>query len=106
MIKIGDDYGIAGNDYGYSLQRKAVVQSDTFTKKGEPLRKAGDEYWVSMESYHKDVAGCIDKLIKILRREAVAGEDMTLTEAAEKFREIERRVLEWAGDAITGREST
>lgn len=100
MILIGDQYGIAANDYGYSLQRKGVVQSDTYSKNGEPLRKAGDEYWVSMGSYHGDVTGCVDKLIKILQRAEVANNDMTLGEAARRFREIERRVLGWADDAL------
>jgi hypothetical protein len=100
MIKIGEDYGINSDSNGYWLMRKVIAQNDTFNKKGEPLRKAGEELMITMNSYHADVTGCVDKLIKILQRAEVADNDMTLGEAAEKFREIERRVLEWADNAL------
>lgn len=96
MIKIGDKYGICGDGKGYSLQRAVIAQSDAFDKKGNQIRKAGDPYWVSMESYHGTVAGCLNALIRILQRTEVSGEDMTLIEARTRFAEIEDTVRAWA----------
>ena len=96
MIKIGDKYGISENGSGYSLQKAVVAQSDSVDKKGNVVRKSGEIYWVSMESYHGTVTGCLNALIRILQRTEVSGEDMTLTEARTRFAEIEDTVRAWA----------
>ena len=95
MIRIGKDYGIRTSGAGYELVQRMVATRDEQIK-GRVIRTKGQEYWKGMESYHTTVEGCIKALVRKLRMNAVDNEDMTLSQALERFNDIDGTVREWA----------
>ncbi|MFA7255977.1 MAG: hypothetical protein WC047_00165 [Kiritimatiellales bacterium] len=87
MIRLGNEYGITADGNGYAVEQIRVT--------GPESKEPGKEYTTPI-SYHATVDKCIKAIIGRMCRGAVAECDMTLGEAAEKFREIEERVYEWA----------
>lgn len=91
MIKLIEGYEIHGNQYDYSL----VINTGRVSKQVDKKTGETTERPVyKTEGYYNSVQSCIKACYKKLCLKAVANEDMTLTEAIERFDGIQKRLEE------------
>lgn len=91
MIKLIDNYEIHGNPYDYSLViNTGRVSVKTDKKTGETT----ESRVYKTIGYYNNVKSCILACYKDLCRKVVAEDVLTLTEALNRFDEIQKRLEE------------
>lgn len=90
MINVTENYAIQADDRQYILVKKAKrVDKET-----------GEACWDTL-GYYMNVPQALEGLIQRLYREQVREYDMTITEAAQAYREVARGVLDRWEEEVT-----